>query len=421
VGVFAGPDVSESGLVLTLDAGNTKGYDNDENLFLYSEQYDQLVWVNQASSETINTTETLSPDGTYNATKLFGNNGATTRQSIYQAVSVTSGITYTFSVFLKQGQRRYATIWFDSANVSQGAFRGAGSIIDLQTGTLATGNETIIVPYSNGWYRCYVIATPTATQSMNFNLSVGGPNNNNGAPYDATGDGSSGLYIGRSQFERGILTDYTPTTTTAKNRGTTLTDLSGNGNTGTLVNGVGYNSGNGGSLSFDGTDDYILGTIPSSTFSGAHSICCWFYRETVTEWAGLFSNNVNTTSCSIFTFITTSNSLGTNQAGVNGTSIAVDLGADHLNKWIYAVITYAGSTNGSAVNVYAYKDGSLLTATGSLYWNLSSSSSYYIGRHWTSGSQILDGFIPQVSIYNRALTAAEIQQNYNATKSRYGL
>ena len=203
--------------------------------------------------------------------------------------------------------------------------------------------------------------------------------------------------------------------------GTAWTDLSGRGNTGTLTNGPTYSSVNGGSLSFDGTDDHILGTIPSSTFSGAHSICCWFYRETITEWAGLFSNNVNTTSCSIFTFITTSNSLGTNQAGVNGTSIAVDLGADHLNKWIYAVITYAGSTNGSAVNVYAYKNGSLLTATGSLYWNLSSSSSYYIGRHWTSGSQILDGFIPQVSVYNRALTAAEIQQNFNALRGRFGI
>jgi hypothetical protein len=216
-------------------------------------------------------------------------------------------------------------------------------------------------------------------------------------------------------------TTFTPLVATNNSAILGLSDFSGNNNFGTAVNGPTYSTANGGSLSFDGTDDYILGTIPSSTFSGAHSICCWFYRETVTEWAGLFSNNVNTTSCSIFTFITTSNSLGTNQAGVDGTSIAVDLGADHLNKWIYAVITYAGSTNGSAVNVYAYKDGSLLTATGSLYWNLSSSSSYYIGRHWTSGSQILDGFIPQVSIYNRALTAAEVSQNYNALRGRYGI
>jgi len=197
------------------------------------------------------------------------------------------------------------------------------------------------------------------------------------------------------------------------------TDLSGNGNNGTLTNGVGYSGNNLGSLSFDGVNDYVQGTIPSSTFTGPHSICCWFYRETVKQWSGLFSNNVNTNSCSIFTFIGTTNFLGTNQTGVNGIGIVIDLGADHLNKWIYGVITYAGVSNGSTVNLYAYKDGSLLTASGSLYWNMSSSSSYYVGRHWTNEVQIHDGFIPQVSIYNRALTATEIQQNYLATKSRY--
>jgi len=203
--------------------------------------------------------------------------------------------------------------------------------------------------------------------------------------------------------------------------GTTWTDLSGEGNNGTLTNGVGYNGSNNGALSFDGVDDYVQGTIPSSTFTGPHSICCWFYRETVKQWSGLFSNNVNATSCSIFTFINTTNSLGTNQAGVNGTAIAIDLGADHLNKWIYGVITYAGVSSGSAVNVYAYKDGSLLTASGSLYWNMSSSSSYYVGRHWTSAVQVHDGFIPQVSVYNRSLTASEVQQNFNALRGRFGI
>jgi len=202
--------------------------------------------------------------------------------------------------------------------------------------------------------------------------------------------------------------------------GTTWTDLIGSNN-GTLTNGPTYSSANGGSIVFDGTNDYVQGTISSSTFTGPHSICCWFYRETVTQWSGLFSNNVNTTSCSILTFINSTNFLGTNQAGVNATSISIDLGSDHLNKWIYSVITFNGVSSGSAVNVYAYKNGSLLTNSGSLYWNMSSSSSYYVGRHWTNAVEIHDGFIPQVSIYNKALTASEIQQNYNALKGRYGL
>jgi len=182
------------------------------NLFLYSSKHDESTWwINQNSSETINTTATSSPDGTNNATKLFGTNGATTRQSIYQSVSVTSGVTYTFSVFLKQGERRYATIWFDSPNVTEGAFWGASSIIDLQTGALATGTQTKIVPYPNGWYRCYVTATPNATQTMAMNLSVGSPNNDV-AGYIANGDGSSGIYIWGHQVEQGSFpTSYVPT------------------------------------------------------------------------------------------------------------------------------------------------------------------------------------------------------------------
>jgi hypothetical protein len=204
--------------------------------------------------------------------------------------------------------------------------------------------------------------------------------------------------------------------------GTTWTDLSGRGNTGTLTNGPTYSSANSGSIVFDGVDDHILGTIPSSTFSGAHSISCWFYRRTVTQWSGLFSNNVGTNSAAILTFIDSTNIIGTNQAGVNAAYVGIDLGANHLNKWIYCVMTVNGSTNGSTVNVYAYKDGSLLTATGSLYWTLSSGSSYYVGRHYQGSAALIhDGNIPQVSIYNRALSAAEVSQNFNATRGRYGI
>jgi len=196
------------------------------NLILHNTKHNEIQWITPGSSETINTTETLSPDGTNNATKLFGNNGITIRQSIYQLVSVTSGTTYTFSVFLKQGQRRYATIWFDSENISQGAFFGASTVIDLQTGTLATGSQTVVIPYPNGWYRCYVTATPTATQSMIMNVSVGAPNNT--APYDATGDGSSGIYIWGHQLEVGSFpTSYIPTQGSTRTRAVDNASITG--------------------------------------------------------------------------------------------------------------------------------------------------------------------------------------------------
>ena len=219
--------MNENGLVVTAAADEPR-FDHDPttgeslgllveeqktNLFLYSSKHDESPWINNGnnSSETINTTETLSPDGTNNATKLFGNNGVTTRQSIKQGVGITSGTTYTFSVFLKQGQRRYACIWFDTTNISEGAYYGSVTIIDLQTGTLATGNQTTIVPYPNGWYRCHVTATPTVTGTVNMQVSVGSPNNDVSG-YIANGDGSSGIYIWGHQLEvGGFPTSYIPT------------------------------------------------------------------------------------------------------------------------------------------------------------------------------------------------------------------
>ena len=121
----------------------------------------------------------------------------------------------------------------------------------------------------------------------------------------------------------------------------------------------------------------------------------------------------------MLTFPQTSTVLGAFQMNVNGLQLAVsiDLGAEHTEKWIYATIVYCGVTTGSAVKMYVYKNDTLLTATGSLYWNLASSSSYYIGKLDELSS--FNGYIPHFSVYNRELTAAEIAQNYNALKGRY--
>ena len=321
-------------------------------------------------------------------------------------------------------------------------YGGGGGGTQLGTGTQSPSVATYgLGGVGGGGNGGYTAGGPAVRNSSNGSPNTGG--GGGGDLYSGLGGGAGGSgivivrYPGPQKAIGGTVTSsggytihtftttgsttFTPLVATNNSAVLGLPDLSGNNNFGTTANSPTYSSANGGSLSFDGTDDYIEGTIPSSIFTRPHSISCWFYRETVKEWSGLFSNNVNTTSCSIFTFISTTNSLGTNQAGVDGTSIAVDLGANHLNKWIYAVITYAGVSSGSAVNVYAYKDGSLLTASGSLYWNMSSSSSYYIGRHWTSGVQVHDGFISNLSVYGKVLTAQEIQQNFNALRGRFGI
>lgn len=202
--------------------------------------------------------------------------------------------------------------------------------------------------------------------------------------------------------------------------GTTWFDLSGNGNNNTLTNGPTFSTVNQGSIMFDGIDDFCQGTIPSTTFSGASTIVAWWKRTSMKQWSAIFSNNVGTTSCNLFTYQDTTNLIGINQAGVSAAGTWIDLGT-HDNLWIFGALVLQGSTNGSTVQVYAYKQGSLLTSTGTLYWTLSTGTSYYVGRHWQSAVQVLNGDIPSIYVYNRALSISEITQNYNSQKSRFGL
>jgi hypothetical protein len=199
--------------------------------------------------------------------------------------------------------------------------------------------------------------------------------------------------------------------------GTTWTDLSPYGNNGTLTLGPTYSSANGGSIVFDGSND----------FTGSFTQSAWIYKLNNNQiWQGVFTNSSPATSNTyLMTFGNGSlqapyNSVGVNQVGVVADGVFLDIGT-HINRWLYIIITKVGST----LNIYCYKDGSLLQTSGTITWNsgnFATTNNYEIGRHWAGGSVVpLQGNVAQVSVYNRALTAAEIKQNYDATKGRFGL
>lgn len=222
------PQIVTRNLLLNLDFGNIqKCYNGSENLFTYSEQFDNATWIKVLTSVT--STSIVAPDGNSTAEKYAGTNGATTRQSVYQSYNFTAGTKYTLSVYVKQAERRYFSFWFDSPNISEGAYYGASNIIDLQTGTVVSGTPSVtpIQSVGDGWYRCSVTATPTVSGSFVLSFAIGEPNNN--PPYSATGDGTSGIYIWGAQLEKGqSVSPYVATTTTAITRPTTATSTISN-------------------------------------------------------------------------------------------------------------------------------------------------------------------------------------------------
>ena len=213
---------------------------------------------------------------------------------------------------------------------------------------------------------------------------------------------------------------------------------SGSGNTangliggigGTLVNGVGFSSANNGSFFFDGTNDFI--NIPSQTNllsfgTNNFTISLWLYPKYVYSGSGFYYQTIlsnytsyesdfnsylhvvlfNSDFYNFYDFISILDSTGNYISGF-GISLLI-------NQWSNVVFTKDGTT------FSGYKNGIGSTSVTKTGVNYSGSRNTKIGGG-VSSTQTLSGNVTQVQLYNRALSAQEILQNYNATKGRYGI
>ena len=194
--------------------------------------------------------------------------------------------------------------------------------------------------------------------------------------------------------------------------GTTWTDLSDNGKNGTLRNGPTYNSGNLGSIVFDGTNDDVY--INNFNFvTNEATFLCWVKSNGIQEtWRGfIFTRNGPATGINVVA----NNDLGyhwNDQYYWIGTGLVVP-----ASNWCMCAL----SVTSTAATVYLGTSSGLQS-----YTNVSSHSSItlndlYLGRDPFFQPRYFNGNIAQGSAYNRALTAQEIQQNFNATRSRFGI
>ena len=193
--------------------------------------------------------------------------------------------------------------------------------------------------------------------------------------------------------------------------GTTWTDLSGKGNNGTLVNGVGYNSSNGGSLSFDGTNDYV--TSPSSSLfafgTADFTLEVWIYPESFSDYTHMialpsqntFALKANKTDGAIYFYTPGYTTYGS----TSGWTLS-------LNTWNHVIFKRESSV------AYAFLNGSL-KGSKSGFTNNFSAQVLNIRNGYTS--EYAQCKISIAKIYNRALSASEIQQNFNALRGRYGI
>ena len=208
--------------------------------------------------------------------------------------------------------------------------------------------------------------------------------------------------------------------------GTTWTDVSGNGNNSTLTNGPVFNSSNGGNIQFDGTDDYSTTTsVPSSLQGDLNLTVCGFFRRTGNiSYEGVWGIGGEATDQGICCW----NYGNTNEIAIDTWNRSTfTSGVTYpLNEWVFAawqktaglmtranciiwrnLVSYTGNqltilrAEGPAPNINNY---------GITIGSISRTTSYCTAMD-----------VANFCIYNRVLTSAEIAQNYNAQKTRFGL
>jgi hypothetical protein len=198
--------------------------------------------------------------------------------------------------------------------------------------------------------------------------------------------------------------------------GTAWNDISGNGNNGTL-NGPIFNSENGGSIIFDGSNDYVQVSNNSTLNSTSGTINIWFKYLLVTgvnNFASLIAKHDPGNSFNGYViFIQPNGSIGVQIKGAGPTTNISGPSSYQSDLWHNITLTYV-----SGVSHALYSNGVLFSSGGCVSFSISSQPLRIVDSvdaFWG----ILSGNVSQVQIYNRALSAAEVLQNYNATKNRY--
>lgn len=189
--------------------------------------------------------------------------------------------------------------------------------------------------------------------------------------------------------------------------GTSATDASTNGNTGTLTNGPTWTTGQiGGAVSFDGSDDYVNTT--STIDTSLYTVCSWVYPQS----NGLYQRIITTPSGNTHKWLLTFSDTVSNSQFIfsrnSGSEMGTGTGATSLNTWHHVCGVWDGTTSS------VYLDGVSKSNSVEVGWVYGAGSGLSIGRRHDN-NYYFQGRLDEVRVYNRALSAEEIAKLYKST------
>ena len=225
----------------------------------------------------------------------------------------------------------------------------------------------------------------------------------------------------RGIVQNGLVLNLDAGVDASYNGGTTWRDLEG-GSNGALTNSPTFDRDKGGSIVFDGSDDYVdLGNVLDKERTDAFSISCWCYVQS-TGTDAIFTKMVSNRGYAIFVRGGDELQFSLRNSGSNLIDIFTTSNPITANQWLNICCTYDGSSSSTGVILYVNSvSKSFTTNNNSLSATTSNSANCNIGRRDDSSQLPFEGSIATSLMYNRALTAAEVLQNYNATRHRFGV
>jgi len=336
--------------------------------------------------------------------------------------SVTFGLDYTMSVYAKKSERSFVQL-APSTGFSQGSYAN----YDLDTGTItgsfpanAASMEYMKVGEHKGWWRCQYTATSNLTTTSGRILVAIVPDSTSTRLQSYASIAGYGIYLRDMQMEQSSFA--TPFVDGTRSNTQTIIDLTGNA-TATTGSTLIYNSDNSFSFAGDtgvGSQSYInLGDYDIPT---QRTVEVWFKSSTSNQtgqYVGLVSKDASGNIGQLY--------LGSNQTNTNIRWGAVGIGeisysatADLEDPSQY--FHYVGTYDASGTDALKLYRNSVLVKTGSSTGTpTTNNNNLYIGTRVTNLQHAFEGDIPIVRIYSRALTAAEVRQNFIATRSKFGL
>jgi hypothetical protein len=208
--------------------------------------------------------------------------------------------------------------------------------------------------------------------------------------------------------------------------GTTWTDLSGNGNNGTLVNTPTFSGANNGIFVLNGTNQYAtIAGYKGITGTAARTSIVWFKTNVLDTpyrllgWGTASAGAKWNISLDVTTYRVRAELAG-------GAAVTCNPGTKNVADTNWHMVATTAPASGTANDIKIYIDGNLITdvtiLNGATAINTASNIDVSFGASIVDASpNYLNGHISTGQIYNRALTAEEIQQNFNALRGRYGI